>query len=121
MDRVDDYFENYEQELTARSERSSSETAKVKLSDRLAAARAEHSRRRADQVARHEIRVRPHFDALLLVAEPAWRAGVEIDIAHQNQKLDARFVPRCRKWFKTHELADANPLAEGSSAQSEVP
>jgi hypothetical protein len=99
LDRIDDYFENYERELNARAAHSSSETAKAKLADRLAAARGEHARRRADQVARHEIRVRPHPDALLLIAEPAWRATLEVEAAHQFQALDALFVPRCRRWF----------------------
>ncbi len=109
LDRIDDYFENYERELNVRAARSSSETAKARLAERLAAARAEHARRRADQVARHEIRVRPHLDALLLVAEPAWRATMEVEAAHQSQARDALFVPRCRRWFKQSAETNLTP------------
>jgi hypothetical protein len=100
LDRIDEYFANYEQELTTRAARSASESAKAKTGDRLAAAKAEHARRRADQVARHEIRVHPHLDALLLVAEPAWRGGLQVERAHVAQNVEAFFVPRARKWFR---------------------
>ena len=53
---------------------------------------------RADQLARHEIRVQPHVDALLLVAEKAWRARLQVQRAHQAEILDALFVPRSRRW-----------------------
>jgi hypothetical protein len=98
LERIDDYFENYERELTARAKRSSNENAKMKTADRLAAARAEHERRRADQLARHEIRVQPHVDALLLVGEKAWRVRLQVERAHQAQTLDALFIPRSRRW-----------------------
>jgi hypothetical protein len=98
LDRIDDYFENYERELTARAQRSSNENTKTKTADRLAAARAEHERRRADQLARHEIRVQPYMDALLLVAERAWRARLQVERAHQTETMDALFVPRSRRW-----------------------
>ncbi|MGO8679002.1 MAG: hypothetical protein ACLQVX_24445 [Limisphaerales bacterium] len=100
LDRIDEYFQAYEAELTARAARSASKTAKLKTADRLTAAKAEHSRRRADQVARHEIRVQPQIDALLLTAEPAWGATIQVDAARQTQTLEARFVPRARRWFK---------------------
>jgi len=96
LDRIDEYFASYEHELTGRAARQS---AKVKTADRLAAAKAEHARRRADQVARHEIRVHPHLDALLLVAEPAWRGSLQVERAHVAQTVEALFVPRARKWF----------------------
>ena len=64
----------------------------------LASAESEHARRRADQVARHEIRVQPHTDALLLVAEKAWSAQVLVQRAHREQKVEALFVPRSRRW-----------------------
>jgi len=99
LERIDQYFANYELELTARANRSQSETTKIKAADRLAAARAEHARRRADQVARHEIRVRPHWEALMLVAEPAWQAGLTVERSHAPQTLEAAFVPRSRRWF----------------------
>jgi hypothetical protein len=99
LDRIDEYFEHYAAELTDRAGRSGSKSAKVKTSERLAAARAEHARRRSDQVARHEIRVNPHLDALLLVAESAWHATVQFEAAHQAQTIESTFVPRARKWF----------------------
>jgi hypothetical protein len=98
LERIDDYFENYERELTARAQRSSNENARTKTADRLAAAKAEHQRRRADQLARHEIRVHPYADALLLVAEKAWQARLQVERAHQTQTLHALFVPRSRRW-----------------------
>lgn len=98
LDRVDDYFENYERELHERVRRSRNENTKLKADQRLAAARAEHERRRADQVQRHEIRVLPHFDALLLVAEPAWRADVAVTRRNQTQSVSALFIPRSRRW-----------------------
>ena len=99
LDRIDDYFAGYDAELTARAARSASQNAKARTADRLAAANAEHTRRRADQVARHEIRVHPHFDALLLVAEPAWRANVQVEQAHVARGVEALFVPRARRWL----------------------
>lgn len=98
LDRVDDYFENYERELGERAARSRNENTKLKAGQRLAAARAEHQRRRADQVQRHEIRVIPHLDALLLVAEPAWRADVFATQHHETRTVSALFIPRSRRW-----------------------
>ena len=100
LDRIDEYFQSYERELTTRAARSTSQGAKLKTADRLAAAAAEHTRRRADQVARHEIRVQPQIDALLLAAEPAWSATIRAEAARQSQTLEARFVPRARRWFR---------------------
>jgi hypothetical protein len=99
LDRIEEYFATYEQELSARAVRSASQTAKMKTADRLAAAKAEHARRRTDQVARHEIRVHPQLDALLLVAEPAWRGSLKVERAHVAQEVEALFVPRARKWL----------------------
>lgn len=99
LDRIDGYFENYARELADRSRRSSTESGKVKGADRLAAANAEHARRRADQIARHEMRVHPRFDALLLVAETAWRAQVEVQHEHRLETIDSVFVPRLRRWM----------------------
>lgn len=100
LDRIDEYFDSYERELSIRADRSSSQNTKLKVADRLAAARTEHARRRADQVARHEIRVQPHFDALLLIAEPAWRATVQVEAGRQSQTIAAHLVPRARRWFQ---------------------
>jgi hypothetical protein len=98
LERVDDYFQNYEHELTARGRRSSNENSRARTADRLAAAKAEHGRRRADQLARHEIRIHPHVDALLLVAEKAWRASLQVGQARQLQAVEALFIPRSRRW-----------------------
>jgi hypothetical protein len=98
LDRLGEYFAGYEHELTARAARSATQTSKVRTSDRLAAAKAEHARRRADQIARHEIRVQPHLDALLLAAEPAWRASLSVERAHVPRTVEPLFVPRARKW-----------------------
>ena len=103
LDRVDDYFEHYQQELAARAASTGNESTKLKTAERLAAAKADHARRRADQVARHEIRAHAHPEALLLVAEPAWRAGLRVEISHRPQSLSARFVPRARRWILAGE------------------
>jgi len=107
LDRVDDYFEHYEAELAARKARTGGESAKLKTAARFAAAQAEHARRRADQVARHEIHAHAHLEALLLIAEPAWRAGLTAEISHRSRPLSALFVPRSRRWI----------VAEGSDAK----
>lgn len=99
LERVDDYFEHYEQELGARAARTGSASTKLKTHERLAAAKTEHARRRSDQVARHEIRAPAHLEALLLIAEPAWRAGVRVEIAHCPRTSSALFVPRARRWI----------------------
>ena len=97
--RVEDYFENYERELSERAGRTRNESTKLKADERLAAARAEHQRRRADQVQRHEIRVLPHFDALVVVAESAWRANVEVTRHNGTESVSVLFVPRLRAWM----------------------
>jgi hypothetical protein len=104
LERVDDYFENYARELSERAVRSSNTDAKVKSADRLAAARAEHGRRRADQLTRHEIHVLPHLDSLLLIAEKAWRARVQAERPHRPQEVEALFVPRARRWALDESL-----------------
>lgn len=98
LERIDAYFEGYERELNERMGRSRLDCAKSKLRERLTAAKTERESRRIDQVQRHEIHVIPHLDAVMILAEPAWRAGVIYvrhgeDIAH-----DAQFVPRARRW-----------------------
>jgi hypothetical protein len=101
LDRVEGYFNDYERELTARAARTASENTRLKTAARLEAARAERARRRADQLARHEIHVRPSFDALLLVAEPAWETKVTTSTGHDTATRPARFVPRSRRWSAT--------------------
>jgi hypothetical protein len=98
LERIDDYFENYANELAARAKRSSGDQAKIRGAERLAAAKAEHQRRRFDQVNRHEIRVCPHIDGLLLVAEPAWGARLDVERDHQPHITKAVFVARARRW-----------------------
>ena len=98
LDRIDDYFEEYAAELSSRTARSGVKNAKTKNASRLSAAKAEHSRRRADQVARHEIRVQPHTDSLILVAEPAWRTTLAVERTRQVENIDALFIPRLRQW-----------------------
>lgn len=99
LERVDQYFTGYEQELAERAARSGSETARVRLAERLAAAKAEHARRRQDQVRRHEIRVLPQLDALLLLAEPAWEAEVSHGHHHDLEQQTALYLPRGRRWI----------------------
>ena len=106
LERIDDYFENYANELRARAERGANPSVRMKTTDRLNAAKAQHSRRRADQVARHEIRVHPHLDALLLVAERAWHARLQISRARQAEIVEARFIPRSRRWEMEHRAPD---------------
>jgi len=98
LERIDEYFESYERELTSRVKRSTSDASKLKTADRLSAAKAEHQRRRADQLARHEIRIIPHLDALLLIAENALRAQLEVEQSHRARTMEALFIPRQRQW-----------------------
>jgi hypothetical protein len=99
LDRIDDYFAGYARELSQRAARTHSGNTKLKAEDRLAAAQAEHARRRADQVQRHEIRVLPRLDALLLLAEPAWQTTVTVSHHGETRSHPAHFVPRNRRWF----------------------
>jgi hypothetical protein len=103
LERVENYFEHYEQELSARAARTGNETTRLKTSERLAAAKAEHARRRDDQVARHEIRAHAHLEALRLIAESAWRTDLHVERDHCPQTLAARFVPRARRWVLTDD------------------
>ena len=100
LERIDDYFVGYARELSERATRTHSENTKLKVEDRLAAAKAEHTRRRADQVQRHEIRVLPRLDALLLLAEPAWQATISTPRHGATSSHSARFIPRSRRWFQ---------------------
>ncbi len=99
LDRVDRYFENYEKEITERQRRSRQEPTKFKITERLAAAKSEHERRRQDQISRHEIRIIPRVDALMLLAEPAWEASVQHVQNHEARNTQARFIPRNRRWM----------------------
>lgn len=97
--RIDEYFAEYERELTERTGRTQKEPARIKNQDRLAAAKAEHARRRADQIQRHEIQVLPRIDALLLVAEPAWQTTATQSRRDGHDQKPAHFVPRNRRWY----------------------
>jgi hypothetical protein len=97
--RIDEYFAQYEEELARRISRGSAATS-AKSGERFTAARAEHARRRFDQVARHEIRVQSHVDALLLAAERAWQVLLQVDEQRTVQEMPATFVPRSRRWFR---------------------
>ncbi len=99
LGRIDDYFEGYARETAQRAARAHAEASRLKADERLKAARAEHARRREDQIQRHEIRVIPHVDALVLIAEPAWEATVRIGGRGESGSGPARFVPRLRHWF----------------------
>lgn len=99
LGRIEQYFDHYEAELAGRRARSHKAEAQGRLADRLAAARSEREHRRRDQVARHEIRVAAHLDALLLVAEPAWRAKVTFIDRREPRDVPALLVPRTRRWM----------------------
>lgn len=96
LDRIDDYFAGYERELRGRRTRTPS--GRLRLDERLAAARAEHQRRREDQIRRHEILVVPHADACVLMAEPAWLARVGYLGASGLEEREAMYLPRTRRW-----------------------
>jgi len=99
LDRVDDYFANYIKEFTDRVARSRSAETKTKLADRRRAAQAEHDRRRLDQVRRHEIRIIPHVDALVLLAEPAWTVSLLVSEHGEPRRQTAVWLPRIRRWL----------------------
>jgi hypothetical protein len=97
LTRIEEYFDNYEGELSQRRSRAG-DVSQIKLNERLAAAQAERERRRDDQIRRHEIRIIPHFDTMLLLAEPAWSATVSCVRSNTATRLPATFVPRSRRW-----------------------
>lgn len=96
LDRIDDYFDEYERDLSSRARRSSAANTKSRLDQRLSAAKAERMRRRADQIARHEIHVIPHVDALVITGEKAWRGRIQLDPSGQPE--EALYIPRSRQW-----------------------
>lgn len=98
LERIDEYFDHYLRELTERLQRRHRPETKSKNEDRLAASKAEHERRRQDQVQRHEIRIIPHTDALWLLAEPAWQTRVAFTLHSQPQAQEAFYIPRARRW-----------------------
>ena len=98
--RVDAYFLHYRRELQARGARAGKQ---ARFAERLAAAEEEHQRRRNDQIHRHEISVTPHLDALLWVAEPAWRAHVRWTEGRETREASWNYVPRLRAWLRPSE------------------
>jgi hypothetical protein len=99
LDRINDYFDAYEAELRARSSRSRAPHAEAGLEDRLAATRLEREHRCHDQRVRYEVRVVPHVDSLLLVAEPAHTCRVAYHRDHAEREAEAHFIPRARRWW----------------------
>jgi hypothetical protein len=100
IQRLDEYFTQYEHELTQRATRAGA-VSTLKANERLTAARDEHARRRLDQVARHEICVQPHLDAMLVTAERCWGATIEVEEQRAVQIVSAHLVPRARRWFRS--------------------
>ncbi len=103
--RIDEYFASYEQELRARRPRRGTdpEAARNNLAARVAAAHAEHQRRRDDQRHRHAIRVTPHLDAVLVLAERAWETTVSIPSGRDRASRRAIYVPHARRWHLVPE------------------
>jgi hypothetical protein len=98
--RIDAYFLQYKRELQARGVRAGKQ---ARFGERLAATEEEHQRRRNDQIHRHEISVTPHLDALLLVAEPAWRTHIRWTEGREPREGPWNYVPRLRSWFRPAE------------------
>ncbi len=100
--RIDEYFDNYRRELVGRMERQHTDHARARYQERLRATEAEHLRRRDDQVQRHEIRLLPSVDALLLTAETAW--GTTVRGLHGEPAPQSVYVPRARRWSRWPEV-----------------
>jgi hypothetical protein len=96
LNRIDHYFSAYEHELSERKLRG--RDGALRRDQRLAAARAEHELRRADQIARHAIRILPRLDAALIVGEPAWSGRVQTTSLRAGHQWEASYIPRARRW-----------------------
>jgi hypothetical protein len=105
LERIDHYFDAYEREIAERQRRAHAESSKLKVEERLVAAKSEHGRRREDQLHRHEIRVIVHLDALLLLAESAWQTQISYLEKGETKRALAQFVPRARRWVILTENA----------------
>lgn len=103
--RIDHYFAGQVSELESRRSGRGSKQGSAKIDERIAATRAEHTRRREDQVQRHEVVVLPHVDAVVCVAERAWRSRVRVLRGRAAAADDGVFVfvPRLRRWFAEAE------------------
>lgn len=93
--RIADYFAGYRAELGTRLKRQRTDESRQRYQDRIDASDTEEKRRRDDQVQRHEIRLIPHVDALLLTGERAWRAKVTLP----DREAQATYLTRARQWF----------------------
>ena len=98
--RIETYFTQYEAELTERLGRQRKAESKLRYEQRLQAAKADHQRKCAEQIARHAIRIVPHLDGCLLLAEPAFRTRVHWLAGGAVHEIPAVFVPRIRRWFR---------------------
>ena len=98
--RIETYFSQYEAELTERMARQRKTESKQRFEQRLKAAQADHERKRSEQIARHTIRVIPHIDGCLMVAEPAFRSHVHWISGRETHSVPAVFVPRIRRWIR---------------------
>jgi len=100
--RIDLYFTRQIAELKSRARPTgAAKSVHTKIDERIDATRAEHARRREDQVQRHEVVVVPHVDAVTCVAEPAWQCNVRLAKNRGPALADGMFVfvPRLRRWF----------------------
>jgi hypothetical protein len=104
LSRIDEYFEHYARELSERLGWQRKEESIKRQADRLDATRAEHHRRRTDQIERHTIHLLSHVDALLTVAEPGFLTKVSWRTGREERIVPALFVPRTRRWH-SRELA----------------
>lgn len=115
-DRIEEYFDMYQADLEKRLNRSSSAASRARLADRLGATAAERERQRQDQVLRHEILVIPHWDAFLLVAEPAWTTQFSVIDQHERRAIEALFVPRLRCWLTPPKPPESCPASAPNNA-----
>ena len=100
LDRIEGYFNQYEAELTERMGRQRKAESKQRYEERLHAAKSDHQRKCSEQIARHAIRVVPHLDGCLLLAEPAFRTRIHWVAGGEAHETPAVFVPRIRRWFR---------------------
>lgn len=116
LERVDDYFENYERELAERAGRGGG-SAKIKLAGptRGGEGRACAASRRSGGAPRDRDRAVCGWASAGRGAGVAH--GVQVDRAHQpKESLTARFVPRARRWevgpFNNSEMRPTLPRSK---------
>jgi hypothetical protein len=93
--RITEYFSGYRKELQTRLKRQRTDESRQRFQDRIEASNTEETRRRDDQIHRHESRLIPHVDALMLTAERAWQTS----LALPDREVRASYLPRARHWF----------------------